>query len=279
MTTREIEIIRLAEVTVGKQYMDATMVRITCDKFTWAAYVNSNDEWWEGCGNCEGDSGFKPWYIGIHGGVCFQCGGVGVRRLAGSERALKTLIRKRTSSRLSTLNAAEKAEEKRLAAAEAYCLEHPNLASDLARIRTLEAPGSSTLRGLALALTRGPLSVRQEAYAISLLVERAWDEAHTEPQDVRTYVGEVGERINVRGEISVRTLLPGERYGRQTRVLIVLRTANVRGERADLKMVTAAAWAFNVRKGDIVTISARVSGHTDGIYGPQTEVTHPRKED
>jgi hypothetical protein len=258
--------------------MTVTAVTITCAEFTWDAYVNAKDEWWEGCGNCESDTGFKPWYAGIHGGVCFQCGGVGVKRLAGSEASLKTLIRKRTSGRLSKLNAAERAEERRLADAEVYAIAHPNLASDLARVRTQDTLGRNVLHDLALALMRGPLSVRQERYAISLLLERAWDEAHTKSEPVRTYVGEVGEKVTVCGEISVWHPLANERYDRSPAILVVVEGTNVSGECVSLKMITSAAWAFTAKKGDRLTITAKVKAHVESRYGKQTEVTHPKKE-
>lgn len=271
-TTREIEITRGGTGRVGKFGMTVTMCAVVCEQLSWAFYVNAKDEWWEGCGNCEGDSGFKPWYAGIHGGVCFQCGGVGVRRVAGSESAMKKLIRKRTSSRIGTLNSAEKAQEKRLAEAEAYAVTHPNLASDLARIRVSEQRSDSVLTSLALSIMRGPLSVKQESYAISLLVERAWDDAHTKPE--ARYAGNVGERITVCGVVSVAHYVATERYDRSPTMLIVVRSA----EDYVVKMNTAATWAFSVSVGDEITVSGTVAKHEETRYGRQTLLKRPKKE-
>jgi hypothetical protein len=273
--TRAIEIHRGGTARVGKFGMTVTLCAVVCEQFSWAFYVNAKDEWWEGCGNCEDDSGHKPWYAGIHGGVCFQCGGVGVRRVAGSEGGLKQVIRRRVSSRLSKLNAAEKAEEKRLADAEAYSMANRNLASDLARIRVNDELGGNVLARFALTLLRQPLSVKQEAYAISLLAERAWDEAHANAEaPVAHYVGNVGERISVAGSVSVAHYCPTERYDRTATMLIVVKSV----EGYVVKMNTAAAWAFNVSVGDSVVVSGVVKEHADNQYGKQTVLSRPKKE-
>jgi len=273
--TREIEITRGGTSRVGKFGMTVTMCAVVCEQFSWAFYVNAKDEWWEGCGNCENDSGFKPWHAGVYGGVCFQCGGVGVRRVAGSEAILRQIIRRRVSSRLSKLNAAERAEEAQLARAEAYAVAHPNLASDLARIRVSEELGGNVLARFALTLLRQPLSVRQQAYAVSLLAERAWDEAHTNADTVEErYVGNVDERITVSGSVSVAHYCATERYDRTSTMLIVVKTA----AGATLKMNTAAAWAFNVSVGDEITVSGIVKKHEENRYGKQTVLTRPKKE-
>lgn len=271
----EIVLTRGEECTVGVQRMPVTSVTAAGGGFTWGLYVTDRDEWWEGCGHCEADSGIKPYYGHVYNGVCFQCGGVGVRRIAGGEKGMRAAIRRRIMARTSRLNAAERAAERSRAAAEAYCVAHPNLASDLARERAYGTLGRNVLGDLALALTRAPLSVKQERYAITLLTARAWEEAHATPTLTSVHAGSVGERITLSGTISVWHHLPEVHFERKARALIVVDARNANGDQVLLKMTTAARWAMDAHKGDSVTVQGTVRAHEDGRYGKQTVLIRP----
>lgn len=273
-----VQITRGEETIVGRQQTPVTVVTITADGFTWNAYVTASDEWWEGCGNCYMDSGYKPGYAGIYGGVCFQCGGVGIRRMAGGERAAVAVIRRRVSSRRGRLNAVQRREEREAAEAEAYCAAHPNLASDLARERAYGALGRNVLGEFALRIQQRPLSVRQEAYAVSLLVERAWEEAHAIEKPVleSVHAGEVGTHVTLTGTIVVWRYLPSEYVQRSDRVLLIIDARTPDGRQATLKTFTAAKWAMEAKKGQTVTVSGKVDTLEDGTYGKQTILVRPR---
>lgn len=273
---REITIERGEKVAVGRAQVMVTACVVSGEGFTWDVYVTSQDAWWEGCGNCDSDSGTKPWFGHVYGGVCFQCGGNGVHRIAGSEKSMKTLIRRRISGRLNRLNVIQKREDAQRAAAEAWSVAHPNLASDLARERAFGDFGHNVLGDMALALTRGPLSVKQAAYTTSLLRERAEKEAHAIQYPVATnvWIGNVEEKVSVTGVVNVAYFRPTDRFDRTDTMLIVLEV-NVDGERAMVKMQTSAAWAFNVVKGQTISVSGTIKDHADGAYGPQTLLKRP----
>lgn len=277
MTACEITLKRGDKCTVGRQETPVTRVEVSGGGYSWTLYVTSRDEWWEGCYGCVNASGFKPEYAGIYGGVCFQCGGIGVGRVAGGEKGMLVAIRRRINSRNSRLNAVQRHEQRQRAAAEAYCVAHPNLTSDLARERAHGTLGGNILGELALAIVRAPLSVRQERYATALLLERAWKEAHAieHPAPVSVHAGSVGESLTLSGVISVWHYLPSERFDRQDNVLIIVDARNAAGEQVLLKMVTAARWARVARKDDSVTVRGTVYEHVDGRYGKQTVLLRP----
>jgi hypothetical protein len=278
-TTTEVVQVRSGQCHVGKQRMLVTAVTVNAGGFSWDLYVNAKDEWWSGCGNCDADSGFKSCYAGIYGGVCFQCGGIGIARVAGTEDGMIRKIRARVSSRNSRQNAVQRAAEKAVALAQEWMIAHPNLASDLARIRATEPLGNNVLGDMALALTRGPLSVKQARYATALLVARAWEDAHATKVDEvpSVHAGSVGERLTFTGEITVWVYLPSERFDRSASVLVIVDARNADGEQTLIKMVTSAAWAFEAKKGDSVTVRATVKEHIDSDqYGPQTVVKGPK---
>jgi len=279
-TRRAIELTqtRGEECRIGKNQILMTTVVVSDGTYSWVLYRTAQDEWWEGCGNCEGDSGFKPWYGGVYGGVCFQCGGVGARRLAGGEAGMLRLIRQRVSSRRSTLNAVQRRVERQREAAVAWAAANVNLASDLACVRVSEELGANVLARLALASVERPLSVRQRDYAISLLVSRAWEHArHVErPTLISVHAGSVGERLTLSGVISVWHYNVSERYDRSNTVTIIVDARNEHGEQVLAKMTTAARWAMDARQGDAVTVTGTVRDHLDGPYGKQTALKSPR---
>lgn len=252
---------------VGSSQALVTLFTVTAGGYSWDLYRAANESWWEGCGNCSSDSGYKPWFSHVFGGVCFQCGGTGANRIAAADKAMMTKIRRRVSSRKGTLTANERREEAQRAEVDAWNVAHPNLASDLASVRA--AGTFDTLGRLALTANERPLSVRQEAYAISLLTERSWDAAHASTHE---HVGVVGERIDVVGTVTVAHYLPSERYDRSSAMMIVIDTGT-----ALIKMVTGAGWAFEVEKGSTLTLTAKVRKHVTNDFGHQTEVSHPRK--
>jgi hypothetical protein len=280
-TRREITQTPGEKSRVGKNNMPVTAFTITCEEFTWSLYRAANDSWWEGCGNCDADSGFKSVYAGIYGGVCFQCGGAGVRRMAGSEEGMLRRIRERATARSSRANAVQRAAERDLARLDDWNVQNQNLASDLARVRTSDDFSGNVLAQLALSAHRAPLSPRQVAYALSLLIERAWGEAHAieYPKPERVWLGSVGDKVTVEGVLNVVHLLRADRFDRQDQMLLVLEHTNADGEVAHLKMRTAATWAFGVARGERVTVTGAVKDHEESEgFGKQTVLVRPKRQ-
>lgn len=263
---------------VGKQRIHVTVFTVTDGTFSWDLYRTATDEWWEGCGACDGDSGYKRHFAHVLGGVCFQCGGSGVSRMAGTEAGMTRRIRARISSRTSRANAVQRAAQRTLDDLEAWNVAHPNLASDLARVRAYDTLGGYALGDIALFATRKALSVRQEEFAISMLVQRAYDEAADveNPPLPNVHVGAEGEKVTLTGVVSVAHHCPAERFDRSAQMLIVLECTLAEGV-ANVRTYTSARWAFDVEKGATITIKATVASHDEGRYGPQTSVKRPTR--
>lgn len=260
----------------GKQRVQAQAMHVSAGGFTWELYRTPGDEWLQGCGNCEQDSGYKPHYSHIFDGVCFQCGGAGIFRMAGTETGMKRIIRARVSSRKSRHGAMERAAERDRAALTKWRHEHLNLASDLARIRA-DRDMQGVLSRMALQAERAPLTRRQEEYTIRLLALRAWEEAHPVRDVTVTFAGHVGDTVTMTGTVTVTHSCPSERFDRADTMLIVI-DVDLADVRHILKTQTAAKWAFDVHKGDSITITGTIKDcKDDPNFGKQTILTRPRR--
>ncbi len=244
--------------TIGSAGMAVQAVTVKADQFAWTLYRNAKDEWWETCEECAGS-------------ICFTCAGSGMSRVAGSEPKMVQIIRFRVRERTGRLNAVERAAMRMRARAEEWSVARPNLAADLARERAYGTLGNSRLGDIALALTRGPLTVKQEHYATALLAARAWEQAHA---NAGAYVGSVGEPLTVTGSVATVRRLPNEHPVWGAKMLIVLAVPSG-NDQAMVKISTGAAWARGVSVGDTLTVSGVVRSHQDRAYGKQTVLAHP----
>ncbi len=244
--------------TIGSAGMAVQAITVKADQFAWTLYRNAKDEWWETCEECAGS-------------ICFTCAGSGISRLAGSEPKMVQTIRFRVRERTGRLNAVERAAMRERARAEDWSVARPNLAHALARERVYGTLGANPLGDIALALTRGPLSVKQERYALTLLAARAWEQAHA---NAGAYVGSVGEPLTVTGSVATVRRLPNDHPVWGEKVLIVLSACGT-DEQAMIKISTGSAWAHSVSVGDTLTVSGIVRSHQDRAYGKQTVLAHP----
>lgn len=261
-----------ARSTIGSRGYRVTAMKVTIGEFTYDLYRTETDEWWQDCGYCE--KGFKSWYAGVYGGVCFQCGGLGYARVGGTQHKVLSVLRARSASRRSAATSAQRNEERKRAAVEEWSMANPNLASDLARVRAYDTLGGNVLGELAITASRQPLTMKQHAYAVVLLAERAYVEAHKR-EDAHLRAN-VGDKVTVSGTLTVAHLLRSERFDRSDRMLIVLDHTNADGQRVLVRTVTSARWAFNVDRGDQVTISGNVADFSDDKYGKQTALKNPK---
>ena len=86
------------------------------------------------------------------------------------------------------------------------------------------------------------------------------------------HAGRVGERITLTGTVTTRMGVEGYRYDSPPQMLIVLDCGD-----AVAKMITTAAWAYDVKHGDQLTVTGIVKVHAlyNGI--PQTVLLRPKK--
>lgn len=72
------------------------------------------------------------------------------------------------------------------------------------------------------------------------------------------YIGEVGRKITVTGTVRTATSVNGFTPRSPNRALIVVDVGT-----AMVKIVTAAAWAHRVERGDQITVTGTVKAHTE----------------
>lgn len=76
--------------------------------------------------------------------------------------------------------------------------------------------------------------------------------------DASRYLGEVGEKVTATGTVRAAKVVSGYAYGSSQIFLIIT------GEDFTLKAYTSAQWAYEVSRGDVVTVAATVKRHETG---------------
>lgn len=88
---------------------------------------------------------------------------------------------------------------------------------------------------------------------------------------VRRHVGTVGEKVTLTGTVTTRMMVDGFHWSSPDNVLLILDC----GEHL-VKVVTAAGWAYDVKQGEVVTVTGTVKAHAEYREVPQTVLTRPR---
>lgn len=102
-----------------------------------------------------------------------------------------------------------------------------------------------------------------------MIGERVRKEAQGKARAESLYAGTVGEKLTFTG--TVATLVPVDTdYG--TSMLVVMEAGT-----AVAKMFTTAAWAWEVKQGGEVTLTAKVKDHEEYKGVKQTVLTRPKK--
>ena len=97
-----------------------------------------------------------------------------------------------------------------------------------------------------------------------------------EPQPARTisYAGQIGAKITLAGTITTAIWIDGYHHNSPPQRLIILDCGD-----AVAKMITAAAWADDIQRGDHLTVTATVKDHRDYRGTQQTLLVRPRRID
>ena len=87
----------------------------------------------------------------------------------------------------------------------------------------------------------------------------------------REWLGTVGDKVEVTGVVATAMTVDGFAYNTTQRFLVVVAGATL------AKIYTSAAWSYDVRSGDTVTLSAVVKKHE--MYGTdkQTVLTRAKR--
>lgn len=85
------------------------------------------------------------------------------------------------------------------------------------------------------------------------------------------YTGEVGEKLTLTGTITVLLHVDGFTWHSPSRRMIILDC-----ETSVAKMITGASWAYDVERGDQITITGTIRKHEDWHGTPQTVIVRPK---
>lgn len=88
------------------------------------------------------------------------------------------------------------------------------------------------------------------------------------------HIGEIGQRIALTGEVRTATRVNGFTPHSRDRALIVVDSGT-----ALAKIVTSAAWAYEVGRGDQITVAGTVKAHTEWRGTKQTVLTRAVRTD
>lgn len=88
------------------------------------------------------------------------------------------------------------------------------------------------------------------------------------------HVGDIGQRITVTGIARTATRVNGFTAHSPDRALIVVDAGT-----AIAKIVTSAAWAYEVERGDQITVTGTVKAHTEWRGLKQTVLTRATRSD
>lgn len=128
---------------------------------------------------------------------------------------------------------------------------------------------------LAAILRSGQVDRRHLGLAVSAVA--AWQrlqataEQPAAVEPVRSHVGTVGEQVTLTGRVTTTLRVDGFHWNSPDSVLLILDC----GPHV-AKLVTAAAWAYEVERGDVLTVTGRVKAHASYRDLPQTVLVRPR---
>lgn len=132
---------------------------------------------------------------------------------------------------------------------------------------------------LAAVLAAGIVGRKQLGLAVSAI--RAWQrltqrQAETELRDQQrptiSHVGTIGEKVTLSGTVSLAMAVAGYHYRSPDQMLLVIDC-----ETAVAKTTTSARWAYDVQRGDQLTITGTVKKHDDYRGIPQTVLSRPQR--
>lgn len=239
--------------------------------------VAPNGKVFEECERCGGFTGAIPTFAHVYAGQCFGCNGVGVGRSHASLEAAEKNLARRAKNRAA---AERRREAKRLAAVAeaeakfaAWAGANPELVKPLTELADLWDPreGYGSAEGVDGWLYAAALDVRNglvPAHAEAVPDLLATYLAEQEVKAASQYAGEVGDVVTVTGEVKVALVVEGN-YG--SSVMVVLSNGPV-----TVKTYSTAKWAWEVERGDTLTLTGTVKKLDEYEGTKQTVLARPK---
>lgn len=117
-------------------------------------------------------------------------------------------------------------------------------------------------------------AARAEEFAAKAVVREAEEAAHEAAEqarlDAQTYLGDEGEKVTFTGTVKVAMAVDGYAYGSTQMFLVIV------GDEFTVKTYTSARWAYDVERGQQVTVTATVRKHEVRDGEKVTVVKAPR---
>lgn len=88
------------------------------------------------------------------------------------------------------------------------------------------------------------------------------------------HIGEIGQRVTLTGIVRTATRVNGFTSHSLDRALIVVDTGT-----AMAKIITSASWAYEIERGDQITVAGTVKAHTEWRETKQTVLTRAARTD
>ena len=133
---------------------------------------------------------------------------------------------------------------------------------------------TAVLRGDTVAARHLGLAVSAIPAHQRLLADRQRAQAREQAAAVVEHVGTVGDKITLTGTVTIALRVDGYTHRSPDQVMLIIDCGS-----AVVKTTTAAAWAYQIKVGDPLTVTGTVKAHTEWRGLKQTVLTRPKKID
>lgn len=137
-----------------------------------------------------------------------------------------------------------------------------------------EANLVAVLRGDAVEARHLGLAVSAITAHQRLQADRQRDQAREHAAATVDHVGAVGDKVTLTGTVTTALRVDGYTYRSPDQVMLVVDCGT-----AVAKMTTTAAWAYQLKGGDPLTVTGTVKAHTEWHGIKQTVLTRPKRLD
>lgn len=242
--------------------------------------VAPNGKVFEACDRCANYSGCIPTFGHVFAGQCFGCRGSGVGKAHASLEAAEKNLAKRAKARAAAERRRKAKSEAQAAEAkaefDAWVAVNPELTKTLVELADQWAPrdwnGEELEQGIDGWLYEAATDVRngqvpKHADTIpALLAEHLKVKA---TKAASQYAGEVGDVVTVTGGVKVAMVIDGK-FG--SSMMIVLSDDVM----LTVKFYTTAKWAWEVERGDVLTVTGTVKKLDEYEGTKQTVLARPK---
>lgn len=211
------------------------------------------------CGKCRG-SGFLPHYAGIHGGLCYDCMGIGLGKIFadGDPVSVLRVLRRREQDKARRDAKRALAEQAKRDAHAQWAAAHPELTAQAKQVRDANDAQAGSFYGLLAELANkaghSPLTPAQVALFGQLHAEQIAEQQRKAAQaQARRWLGKEGEKITFTAKViwvgHGTSNFGGYERSNTTYIMVDAHDNSVKWQRSGY---------FEARKGDVLTVTAKV---------------------